>query len=296
VIRNNVPPLDQRRRAPSHGGDDARRTEENLRQAYDDLQKTLRERTATLEQATEVLHTEIEQRKRVEAALKHDIAERRKAQEALVESEWRFRMVIQGVTDYAIFMLDRDGYITNWNVGAQRIHQYTAGEIVGQHQRFFEEEQQRGDRAPQSRPEGKMVGAGAAATRPVLGERRSGGPRRAQPIVSWNITRDITGGGGASPSARAFASLRRWKRSVNDRQHRPTSTTCDDRQRPRSRRAAAAMPSTAGHRRDPSAANRGETTRQLAFSRRAAQSRRHRPRVEACMNAGRLPRGNAAQA
>ena len=59
-----------------------RRAEENLRRAYDDLQKTLNERSATLEQTTEVLHTEIEQRKRVEAALKHDIAERRKAQEA----------------------------------------------------------------------------------------------------------------------------------------------------------------------------------------------------------------------
>jgi PAS domain S-box-containing protein len=126
-----------------------RRAEENLRRAYDDLQKTLNERSATLEQTTEVLHTEIEQRKRVEAALKHDIAERRKAQEALMESEWRFRMVIQGVTDYAIFMLDRDGYITNWNVGAQRIHQYTAAEIVGQHFSLFysEEEQQRGEPA-----------------------------------------------------------------------------------------------------------------------------------------------------
>jgi PAS domain S-box-containing protein len=126
-----------------------RRAEETLRRAYDDLQKTLNERSATLEQTTEVLHTEIEQRKRVEAALKHDIAERRKAQEALMESEWRFRMVIQGVTDYAIFMLDRDGYITNWNVGAQRIHQYTAAEIVGEHFSLFysEEEQQRGEPA-----------------------------------------------------------------------------------------------------------------------------------------------------
>jgi PAS domain S-box-containing protein len=46
-------------------------------------------------------------------------------------------------------MLDRDGYITNWNVGAQRIHQYTAAEIVGQHfSRFYsEEEQQRGEPA-----------------------------------------------------------------------------------------------------------------------------------------------------
>ena len=110
-----------------------RRAEEDLRRAYDDLQEVLHERSAALEQTTEVLHTEIEQRKRVEAALKQDIAERRKAQEALVESEWRFRTVIQGVTEYAIFMLDRDGYITNWNLGAQRIYQYTATEVVGQH-------------------------------------------------------------------------------------------------------------------------------------------------------------------
>ena len=38
-----------------------------------------------------------------------------------MESEWRFRTVVQGITDYAIFMLDRDGCITNWNTGAQRI-------------------------------------------------------------------------------------------------------------------------------------------------------------------------------
>lgn len=124
-----------------------RRAEEDLRRAYDDLQGVLHERSAALEQTTEALHTEIDQRKRVEAVLKQDIAERRKAQEALVESEWRFRTVIQGVTDYAIFMLDRDGYITNWNLGAQRIYQYTATEIVGQHfSRFYsEEEQQRGE-------------------------------------------------------------------------------------------------------------------------------------------------------
>jgi PAS domain S-box-containing protein len=126
-----------------------RRADEDLKRAREDLQKSLEERTASLEHTTEVLHTEIEQRKRVEAALKQDIAERRKAQEALMESEWRFRTVIQGVTDYAIFMLDRGGYITNWNVGAQRIHQYAAAEIIGEHfSRFYtEEEQQRGEPA-----------------------------------------------------------------------------------------------------------------------------------------------------
>ncbi len=126
-----------------------RRAQEKLQRAHDDLLRTVQERTATLKTATEVLHTEMAQRKRVEEALKLDIAERRKAQEALMESEWRFRMVIQGVTDYAIFMLDQDGYITNWNMGAQRIHQYTAAEIVGEHfSRFYsEEEQQRGEPA-----------------------------------------------------------------------------------------------------------------------------------------------------
>ena len=126
-----------------------RQAEENLQRAHDELQKALEERTATLKTASDVLHTEIDQRKRVEVALRHDIAERRKAQEALVESEWRFRMVIQGVTDYAIFMLDQDGYITHWNMGAQRIHQYTAAEVVGQHfGRFYtEEERQRGEPA-----------------------------------------------------------------------------------------------------------------------------------------------------
>jgi PAS domain S-box-containing protein len=126
-----------------------RRAEEDLQRAHSDLQLMIHERTATLKKATEVLHAEIEQRKRVETALKLDIAERRKAQDALMQSEWRFRLFIQGVTDYAIFMLDSDGCLTNWNTGAQRIHQYTATEIVGQHfSRFYtEEEQKRGEPA-----------------------------------------------------------------------------------------------------------------------------------------------------
>ena len=126
-----------------------RKTEEGLQRAHDDMRKAAQERAARLTKATELLNTEVEQRKRIEAALQHDIAERRKTQEALMESEWRFRMVIQGVTDYAIFMLDKDGHITNWNMGAQRIHQYTATEIIGEHfGRFYsEEEQQRGEPA-----------------------------------------------------------------------------------------------------------------------------------------------------
>ncbi len=60
---------------------------------------------------------------------------------ALRESERRFRLLVQGVTDYAIFMLDTEGKVTEWNSGARRIKGYTAQEIIGQHfSRFYTEE------------------------------------------------------------------------------------------------------------------------------------------------------------
>ena len=53
-------------------------------------------------------------------------------------SEDRFRLLVQGVADYAIFMLDPNGFVTNWNAGAARIKGYTAEEIIGQHfSRFY---------------------------------------------------------------------------------------------------------------------------------------------------------------
>jgi PAS domain S-box-containing protein len=61
----------------------------------------------------------------------------------LRESERRFRLLVEGVTDYAIFMLDPEGIITNWNSGAERIKGYQAEEIVGQHfSRFYIPEDQ----------------------------------------------------------------------------------------------------------------------------------------------------------
>ncbi len=58
--------------------------------------------------------------------------------EKLRQSEEQFRLLVEGVKDYAIFMLDPDGYITSWNAGAERIKGYTAGEIIGQHfSRFY---------------------------------------------------------------------------------------------------------------------------------------------------------------
>jgi PAS domain S-box-containing protein len=69
-----------------------------------------------------------------------DITERQAAQEALRESERQFRMLVAGVTDYALFMLDPNGIVTSWNAGAERIKGYAADEIIGQHfSRFYTE-------------------------------------------------------------------------------------------------------------------------------------------------------------
>jgi PAS domain S-box-containing protein len=74
------------------------------------------------------------------AKVTRDISHRREAEAKLRESEQRFRMLVQGVNDCAIYMLDPDGIVTNWNVGAQTIKGYTEQEIVGQHfSRFYTE-------------------------------------------------------------------------------------------------------------------------------------------------------------
>jgi PAS domain S-box-containing protein len=67
------------------------------------------------------------------AKITRDLSERHAADVALRQSEERFRLLIQSVSDYAIYMLDPEGRVTNWNAGAERIKQYSAEEIVGRH-------------------------------------------------------------------------------------------------------------------------------------------------------------------
>ncbi len=77
------------------------------------------------------------------AKITRDLTERRAAQAALQRSQEEFRLLVQGVTDYAIYMLDPTGHVTNWNAGAERIKGYKADEIVGCHfSRFYTPEDQ----------------------------------------------------------------------------------------------------------------------------------------------------------
>jgi PAS domain S-box-containing protein len=72
------------------------------------------------------------------AKITRDISQRKAAEEALAESERQFRLLVSGVVDYALYMLDPNGIVTNWNAGAQKIKGYMAEEIVGQHfSRFY---------------------------------------------------------------------------------------------------------------------------------------------------------------
>jgi PAS domain S-box-containing protein len=66
-----------------------------------------------------------------------ELIERKRADEALRASEERFRHMVEGVTDYAIYMVDLDGRVITWNNGAEHMKGYSIQEILGQHFSLF---------------------------------------------------------------------------------------------------------------------------------------------------------------
>ena len=67
----------------------------------------------------------------------------------LEDTERRFRLLVEGVTDYAIYMLDPTGHIVNWNPGAERIKGYSREEVIGRHFSTFYTPEERDDGVPQ---------------------------------------------------------------------------------------------------------------------------------------------------
>src|SRR6185295_3427334 len=137
----------KRRTAPLSGKNDAtlrkeleatkrhlRLFKDNLRTSNEELQATNEElRTANdeLAAAQEELKAGNEELQAINAELEDSL-------DALRRSEEHFRLLVQGVQDYAIFMLDPDGRITTWNEGGVRIKGYRAEEIIGKHfSRFY---------------------------------------------------------------------------------------------------------------------------------------------------------------
>jgi PAS domain S-box-containing protein len=94
-----------------------------LRQTNEQLEQRIEERTLELQVSNQTLRAEL--------------AEHSRQEEILRQSEERFRLIVNGVKDYAIFMLDSDGRIASWNTGAQAIKGYTATEIIGKHFSIF---------------------------------------------------------------------------------------------------------------------------------------------------------------
>ncbi|MHA4837652.1 PAS domain S-box protein [Sphingopyxis sp. MSC1_008] len=131
-----------------------------------------------------------------------DVTERRQVEQALNSSQEQFRHLVQGVTDYAIYLIDLEGRVSSWNEGARRIKGYEPEDIIGEHFSRFYTDEDRAHGEPvraleTARQEGRFIAEGWRV-------RRNGERFRAsvvidairdddgRPIGFAKITRDIS--------------------------------------------------------------------------------------------------------
>jgi len=92
--------------------------------------------------------------------ISEDITETRETMQALKRSEEKFRLLVQGARDYSIFMIDPNGYILNWNKGAELVKGYTADEAIGKHfSIFYTDEDKKKKRPEHNLEEAKRLGS-----------------------------------------------------------------------------------------------------------------------------------------